>query len=223
MVGLSWLTPFQCRIGVWNRVHGRPGWWFPFSKRGTGECARTIGVSHDTAFRGSLCQYAGKEVGPGRGTVQQLFTFARISQVSSEFAQPVCMCFVALVKAFDRVPLGSSWGMLRESGVPDPLQRAIRSLYACSRACARILGNKSGTFPVGVDLRQGCPLSPVLFVAFMYRISRSSRGEELRHQEGAWSRAATPSCRKESAEVVQGPNQDASWAPRTGGFPGTPN
>ncbi|KAK9541149.1 hypothetical protein VZT92_001216 [Zoarces viviparus] len=115
---------------------------------------------------------------PGRGTVDQLFTLARLLEGFWEFAQPVYMCFVDLEKAFDRVPRGFLWRVLREYGVPDPLQRAIRSLYDCSRSCVRILGNKSDTFPVGVGLRQGCPLSPVLFVTFMDRISRRSLGEE---------------------------------------------
>uniref|UniRef100_A0A8C2ZC47 Reverse transcriptase domain-containing protein n=1 Tax=Cyclopterus lumpus TaxID=8103 RepID=A0A8C2ZC47_CYCLU len=88
------------------------------------------------------------------------------------------MCFVDLEKAFDRVPQGFLWGVLREYGVPDPLARAIRSLYACSRSCVRLLGSKSDTFPVGVGLRQGCPLSPVLFVTFTDRISRRSQGAE---------------------------------------------
>uniref|UniRef100_A0A8C2ZPF1 Reverse transcriptase domain-containing protein n=1 Tax=Cyclopterus lumpus TaxID=8103 RepID=A0A8C2ZPF1_CYCLU len=115
---------------------------------------------------------------PGRGTVDQLFTLSRLLEGSWEFAQPVYMCFVDLEKAFDRVPRGFLWGVLREYGVPDPLARAIRSLYACSRSCVRLLGSKSDTFPVGVGLRQGCPLSPVLFVTFMDRISRRSQGAE---------------------------------------------
>ena len=57
------------------------------------------------------------------------------------------------------------------------LLRAIQSLYTQSESCVRVLGSKSVSFPVGVGLRQGCALSPILFVIFMDRISRRSRGE----------------------------------------------
>ncbi|KAI3371798.1 hypothetical protein L3Q82_024351 [Scortum barcoo] len=38
------------------------------------------------------------------------------------------MCFVDLEKAFDRVPHGILWGVLRKYGVQGPLLRAVRSL-----------------------------------------------------------------------------------------------
>ena len=41
-----------------------------------------------------------------------------------------------------------------------------------------IAGNKSDLFPVRVGLRQGCSLSPILFIIFMDRISRRSQGIE---------------------------------------------
>ncbi|KAI3367241.1 hypothetical protein L3Q82_008293 [Scortum barcoo] len=52
------------------------------------------------------------------------------------------------------------------------------SLYDRSRSLVRIAGSKSDLFPVHVGLRQGCPLSPVLFIIFMDRISRRSQGPE---------------------------------------------
>jgi len=72
-----------------------------------------------------------------------------------EFAHPAYMCFVDL--AYDHVPRGILWGVLREYGVPGPLVRAIRSMYEQSASCVRILSTKSST--LGVGLRQGCPLS----------------------------------------------------------------
>ena len=75
--------------------------------------------------------------------------------------------FLDLEKAFDRVPRGVLWGVLREYGVPDPLIRAVGSLYSRCQSLVRIAGSKSSLFPVGVGLRQGCPLSPILFITFM--------------------------------------------------------
>ncbi|KAK3542618.1 hypothetical protein QTP86_031319, partial [Hemibagrus guttatus] len=118
---------------------------------------------------------------PSRGTLDQLYTLHRVLEGSWEFAQPVHMCFVDLEKAFDRVPRGILWEVLWEYGVRGPLLRAVRSLYNRSRSLVRIASCKSDLFPVHVGLRQGCPLSPVLFIVFMDRISRRSQG-----LEGVW-------------------------------------
>ncbi|TWW62708.1 hypothetical protein D4764_04G0013550 [Takifugu flavidus] len=88
------------------------------------------------------------------------------------------MCFVDLEKAYDRVPRSILWGVRREYGVEGPLIRAVQSLYQRSRSLVRIAGYKTDSFPVRVGLRQGCSLSPVLFITFMDRISRRSRGVE---------------------------------------------
>ena len=103
---------------------------------------------------------------PGHGTLDQLYTLCRVLEGSWEFAQPVHMCFVDLEKAFDRVHRGILWEVLREYGVRGPLLRAVRSLYYRSWSLVRIAGSKSDLFPVNVALRQGCSLSPVLFIFF---------------------------------------------------------
>ncbi|KAK3528573.1 hypothetical protein QTP70_003741 [Hemibagrus guttatus] len=110
--------------------------------------------------------------------MDQLYTFHRVLEGSWEFAQPVHMCFVDLEKAFDRVLCGILWEVLWEYGVRGPLLRAVLSLYNQSRSLVRIASCKSDLFPVHVGLRQGCPLSPVLFIVFMDRISRRSQGLE---------------------------------------------
>ncbi|KAK3529557.1 hypothetical protein QTP70_031980, partial [Hemibagrus guttatus] len=115
---------------------------------------------------------------PSRGTLDQLYTLHRVREGSWEFAQPVHMCSVDLEKAFDRVPRGMLWEVLWEYGVRGPLLRAVQSLYNRSRSLVRIASCKSYLFPVHVGLRQGCPLSLVLFIVFMDRISRHSQGLE---------------------------------------------
>uniref|UniRef100_A0A8C1ILG2 Reverse transcriptase domain-containing protein n=1 Tax=Cyprinus carpio TaxID=7962 RepID=A0A8C1ILG2_CYPCA len=114
----------------------------------------------------------------GHGTLDQLYTLAGMLEASWEFTQPIQTCFVDLEKAVDRVPHGILWGVLWEYGVRGPLLRAVRSLYNWTRSLVHIAGSKSDLFPVHVGLGQGCPLSPVLFIIFMDRISRRSQGPE---------------------------------------------
>ncbi|TWW55948.1 hypothetical protein D4764_09G0009980 [Takifugu flavidus] len=65
---------------------------------------------------------------PGRGKVDQLYTLSLVYEGVWEFAQPVHMGFVDLEKAFDHVPWGVLWGVLREYGMSGPLIRAVHFL-----------------------------------------------------------------------------------------------
>ncbi|KAI3374743.1 hypothetical protein L3Q82_021294 [Scortum barcoo] len=197
VVGLSWLTRL-CNI-AW-RLGTVPLVWqtgvvVPLFKRGGPESVFQLQGDHTSQPpREGLRQGTGEEnsadsrPSDSGGTMRfsswswntgpALYTLHRVLEGLWEFAQPVHMCFVDLEKAFDRVPRGILWGVLREYGVREPLLRAVRSLYDRSRSLVRIAGSKSDLFPVHVGLRQGCPLSPVLFIIFMDRISRRSQGPE---------------------------------------------
>ncbi|KAI3367555.1 hypothetical protein L3Q82_026398 [Scortum barcoo] len=113
---------------------------------------------------------------PGRGTLDQLYTLHRVLEGLWEFAQPVHMCFVDLEKAFDRVPRGILWGVLREYGVREPLLRAVRSLYDDrSRSLVRIAGRAGGS-PVWEpqDFISAFCADDVVLMA-------SSSGQDLQH------------------------------------------
>ncbi|KAK3514795.1 hypothetical protein QTP70_032195, partial [Hemibagrus guttatus] len=168
VVGLSWLTRL-CNIVWWSGtvpLDWATGVVVPLFKKGDRRvCSNYRGIT--------LLSLPGKVYSRVlERNVQPVF------EGSWEFAQPVHMCFVDLEKEFDRVPHGILWEVLWEYGVRGPLLRALRSLYNRSRSLVRIASCKSDLFPVHVGLRQGCPLSPVLFIVFMDRISKRSQGLE---------------------------------------------
>jgi len=52
-------------------------------------------------------------------------------------------------------------------GVDGRLILAVKSLYSCSEVCVRVRRVKSWPFAVGGGLRQGCVLSPLLFIVYI--------------------------------------------------------
>ncbi|TWW74365.1 R2 Retrovirus-related Pol polyprotein from type I retrotransposable element [Takifugu flavidus] len=154
VVGPSWLIRL-CNI-AWTSGAVPLDWQTGVVYSGVLE--RRVGRTIEPRIQEEQCGFC-----PGRGTVDQLYTLSRVFEGAWEFAQPVHMCFVDL-KAFDRVPRGVLWGVLREYGVSGPLIPAVRSLYNRCQSLVRIAGR--------------LPLSPILFIIFMDRISRCSHGVE---------------------------------------------
>ena len=58
------------------------------------------------------------------------------------------------------------------------LLRAIQSLYVCSQAAVRTREGETEWFEVKCGLRQGCVLSPLLFIIFMDNIMKRANQEE---------------------------------------------
>ena len=61
--------------------------------------------------------------------------------------------------------------------------RAIQSLCICSKAAVRTREGETEWFEVKCGLRQGCVLSPLLFIIFMDNIMKRANQEENRIEE----------------------------------------
>ena len=81
-------------------------------------------------------------------------------------------------KAYDRVPRDKLWKVLQQYGIDGHLLMAIKSLYCQSEVCVRMHGKSSEPFRVRVGLRQGCVLSPLLFITYMNWIDKHSHVNE---------------------------------------------
>ena len=116
--------------------------------------------------------------GPGRSTTDQIFTLKQVFEKSWEYAKDVFACFVDLEKAYDRIPRDKLWEVLQKYGIGGQLLLAIKSFYCQPEVCVRMNGKQSKPFHVGVGLRQGCVLSPLLFIVYMNWIDKCSQTDE---------------------------------------------
>jgi hypothetical protein len=73
-------------------------------------------------------------------------------------------CFVDFRKAFDIVPREKLWRVLEGIGVGGHFLACLQSMYSQDQACvSHPTEGLSNTFPCTIDVKQGCPLSPLLF------------------------------------------------------------
>src|SRR6476469_4831817 len=86
-----------------------------------------------------------------------------ICERSLEFAGDVYVCFVDFEKAFDRVNWEKMMNVLQSIGVDWRDRRMISELYMNPEAVVRIAGGESDSGIIVRGVRQGCPLSLLLF------------------------------------------------------------
>jgi len=100
----------------------------------------------------------------GRSCVEQIFTLWNITEQCAEFQQPLSINFVDFKKAFDSVHRESLWNTARLYGTPEHYVNIFRTLYFNSRCCVRTDTGFTEMFNIITGVRQGCILSPFLFL-----------------------------------------------------------
>ena len=79
-----------------------------------------------------------------------------------------------LEKAFDRIPSDKLWAVLLQYCIDGQLLTATKLLYMHSEVCVCVNSATTKPFRVSVGLRQGCSLSPILFLVYLDRIVKKS-------------------------------------------------
>lgn len=101
----------------------------------------------------------------GRGCIDQIFTLRNIIEQCAEWNSPIHINFVDFQKAFDSIHRLSLWKILKSYGIPDKLISIISKFYENFQSCVAVGQNqKTEYFDIATGVRQGCILSPILFI-----------------------------------------------------------
>lgn len=103
----------------------------------------------------------------GRSTTQQTYSLYESLWRRRNERKTTFVCFVDIRKAYDRVWRKGLWYKLYMLGFRGKLLRVLSQLYSNVRSNVRIDGELSEPFGINIGLRQGCVLSPLLFLVFV--------------------------------------------------------
>ena len=110
----------------------------------------------------------------GRGCTDAIFALRQLCERTIEYGRDLHLVFVDQEKAFDRVNRDKLLKVLEQYGVMGQLLDNIRAIYANSRSAVRTASGTSDWSPVTSGVRQGCNLSPLLFVIYMDQITKEA-------------------------------------------------
>ena len=105
--------------------------------------------------------------------MNHIFTLRQILEQSKEWNAPLYANFVDMEKAFNSIHHDSLWRILRYNGVPQKLVNIMKMMY--SNFSSQVICNNelTDTFEVITGVKQGCILSPFLFLPGIDWVIRS--------------------------------------------------
>jgi len=109
---------------------------------------------------------------PGRSCTDHINTVRIIIEQSNEWNSSLYLLFVDFERAFDSVKRNAIWKALCEIGIPRKITQLIQEMYR--EAGNRVLhkGKQSDTYYNTRGVRQGCVLSPLLFLIVLDSVMR---------------------------------------------------
>ena len=113
----------------------------------------------------------------GRSCADHIATLRIIIEQSLEWQSPLYMTFVDFEKAFDSVDRETIWKLMSHYGIPSKFINITKRLYEDS--CCQVIhkGKLTSPFAVNTGVRQGCMLSPMIFLIVIDWIMKKTTAE----------------------------------------------
>ena len=100
----------------------------------------------------------------GASAEEQIFN---LHETLHNYPTHIHAAFIDVSKAFDSVNRAKLWERLKECGIDENLLFALRGLYRSTKQKIKVGEHYSRIFESTKGVRQGCPLSPLLFTLYI--------------------------------------------------------
>ncbi|XP_073841258.1 uncharacterized protein [Musca autumnalis] len=120
------------------------------------------------------CEQAGFRT--GRSCADHINTLRIIIEESKEYNAHLYLLFVDFERAFDTIR-DALWEILSLNGIPDKIILLIRELYRNSTCRVRFNTAESSPFMTTAGVKQGCILSPTLFLLMLDFVMNKTNNE----------------------------------------------
>ena len=109
-----------------------------------------------------------------KSTTDQIFILREIFEKYREYNKPHYHIFIDFKQAYDSIHRESLWNIMAYFDIPSKLIRLVTACYSNSRVSVMVNGNQTEAFNISGGLRQGCPLSTLLFNLVLEWVMRHS-------------------------------------------------
>jgi sorting nexin-29 len=106
----------------------------------------------------------------GRGTSDNAFILTHIIDKYAHCEKPLYIAFIDFRKAYDSVDRSVLWAALAEHGLHGPVLETLKAMYSDVRMAVRLAGEVGELFDAPMGVKQGDPLSPLLFGLLIDRL-----------------------------------------------------
>ena len=100
---------------------------------------------------------------PTEGCYEHTYILKSLVGQARRNKKKLCVAWLDIRNAFGSVPHGTIVNTLRHIGVPDPIVSLIMNAYTGASTTIKSAAGETRSIPIQAGVKQGCPLSPILF------------------------------------------------------------
>ncbi|XP_060879164.1 uncharacterized protein LOC132951368 [Metopolophium dirhodum] len=119
---------------------------------------------------------------PADGAFEHVHTLNRVLEKARTHAADKCVAWLDVSNAFGAIPHPALEAAIQASGAGEDLLLAVRDIYSGATSSVSVAGGMTGDIPVRSGIKQGCPLSGLLFIMAIDPVVARLQGASADHR-----------------------------------------